>query len=124
MLTSALALLLHAEVCDAPAARDVQEVNCSRRWALSVMCCPGYPGCTPNRMHEICDTGGSVSGTVQIGRYSGRELPSNIAFVVFLLSWIATRLVMFPGVVIRSVLYDTAVRRPALERRQAPTPLL
>eukprot|EP00208_Stichococcus_sp_RCC1054_P000408 CAMPEP_0206138104 /NCGR_PEP_ID=MMETSP1473-20131121/3074_1 /ASSEMBLY_ACC=CAM_ASM_001109 /TAXON_ID=1461547 /ORGANISM="Stichococcus sp, Strain RCC1054" /LENGTH=293 /DNA_ID=CAMNT_0053531433 /DNA_START=347 /DNA_END=1229 /DNA_ORIENTATION=+ len=56
-------------------------------------------------LHDVNDI---FMELAKIGRYAGRDLLPNALFVVFLLSWIATRLVMFPGCVIRSVLYDAA----------------
>lgn len=42
----------------------------------------------------------------KLARYTGRDLLPNALFVVFLLSWIASRLMVFPFWVIRSVLVD------------------
>ena len=44
-------------------------------------------------------------------RYVGLELVPNILFVFFLLSWVFSRLYVYPNWVIRSTLYDTLVRR-------------
>jgi len=46
----------------------------------------------------------------KMGRYvKWRTLP-NVMFVIFVVSWIASRLVIFPNWIIRSTLLDTLVR--------------
>ena len=44
------------------------------------------------------------------GRYARLPVLPNLAFAIFLLTWIVTRLAIFPNWVIRSTLFDTLVR--------------
>ena len=43
-------------------------------------------------------------------RYSRTPILPNVWFALFLLSWIVTRLAIFPNWIIRSTLFDTLVR--------------
>lgn len=48
-------------------------------------------------------------------RYSRTPILPNVWFALFLLSWIVTRLAIFPNWIIRSTLFDTLVRTCASE---------
>mmetsp|Transcript_4396 Transcript_4396/g.11015 ORF Transcript_4396/g.11015 Transcript_4396/m.11015 type:complete len:307 (-) Transcript_4396:85-1005(-) len=54
-------------------------------------------------LHDVCDIWLELA---KLGNYAGSEVLSTTFFVVFLLVWIAMRLVYFPAWIIRSTLYE------------------
>lgn len=57
-------------------------------------------------------------------RYSRTPILPNFWFALFLLSWIVTRLAIFPNWIIRSTLFDTLVCAPAHLKCCAPVCLV
>src|SRR4051812_39210203 len=53
--------------------------------------------------HDIADI---LLELAKLFRYAGWSMAVNCTFVVFFFTWIGTRLVYFPGWIIRSMVYD------------------
>lgn len=79
--------------------------------------CFGWPlrsvtkvGAVVFMLHDINDI---FLELAKMFRYARVPALPNIAFAIFVLSWIVTRLAIFPNWVIRSTLIDTLVRNRA-----------
>lgn len=61
-------------------------------------------GCVIMLLHDINDV---VMETAKICSYANWHVLANCMFVVFILCWIALRLIAFPAIIIKSTLFES-----------------